>query len=385
MKAFLKHAVALTLLAGVVGCSSTDENEAALPAELVDFTPVMEADVVWDRWAGDGTEGKWLQLKPAVSGDSVFVCDSDGDCYSYDRHTGDKQWHTDVDLRVSGGVGAGNGYVALGTLDGELVVLNAEDGSEAFRKKLTSEILSSPGIKDNLLVAQAQNGHVYGFSLETQEQIWHYDASLPLLSLRGTADPVITDKVTYASFANGKVVALSNDSGSTLWEKRISIPSGKSDLEKLSDVDGTPFVTFDTMYAVGFNGFIRAVDLFSGRTRWQKEFSSYVGPGFGFGQVYLSLDNGHLVALDDRSSSVNWKLEDLSNRRLTKPVTMGNYVIVGDFEGYLHFVSQLSGTFADRIRIDSYGLISDPVVVGDMLYIYSSDGTLAAVKIQEDS
>ena len=385
MMSFFKRSIALALLASVVGCSSTEENEAAQPAELVDFTSVAEADVIWDRWAGDGTDGKWLQLKPAVDGDSIFVCDSDGDCYSYQRHTGESQWHTDVDLRVSGGVGAGEGVVAFGTLDGQLVVLNGADGTELFRKQLTSEILSSPSINGDLIVAQSQNGHVFAFNLKTQEQQWHYDASLPLLSLRGTADPVVTEKVTYVAFANGKVVALSNDTGSTLWEKRVSIPSGKSDLEKLSDVDGTPFVTFDTLYAIGFNGFIRAVDLFSGRTRWQKEFSSYVGPWFGFGLVYVALDDGQLVALDDRSSSVNWKQEDMLNRRLTRPVAFGNYVVVGDFEGYLHFVSQLSGTFADRIRIDSHGLISDPIVVDDILYIYSSDGTLAAVKIQEDS
>ncbi|MFC3150224.1 outer membrane protein assembly factor BamB [Litoribrevibacter euphylliae] len=379
----------LTLLAAVVatvGCSSSDENEATQPAELVDFAPVISVDEVWNRWAGDGagTES-WLRLKPAVDGDAIYVCDADGDCYAYNRHSGDRLWSVSFDLDVSGGVGAGSGFVAFGTLDGFLVVLNGQDGSEVFREQLTSEVLSSPAIQDDLLVVQSQNGHVFGFDLKMKERKWHYDATLPLLSLRGTADPIINDKVTYAAFANGKVVALDNESGVSLWEKRISIPSGKSDLEKLADVDGTPILDQDTMYAVGFNGFVRAIDLYSGRVRWQKEFSSWVGPAFGFGQVYLSLDNGELVALDDRSSSVNWKQDSLLNRRLTRPVTLGNYVVVGDFEGYLHFVSQLSGTFAERIRIDSDGLLSPPIVVGDTLYIYSSDGTLAAVQIREES
>lgn len=387
MKLTLKRIAILSVLSlSLFGCSSTDEKDDLEPAELVDFLPSAEADVVWDRWAGDGAgTDSWIRLKPAVEGDSIFVCDADGDCYGYNRHTGDSIWHNDFDLRISGGVAAGDGVVAFGTLDGELVVINSSDGNEVFRQQLTSEVLSSPAIHQGILVVQSQNGHVYGFDLKSQEQRWHYDASLPLLSLRGSADPLITDRVTYASFANGKVVALSNENGVALWEKRISIPSGKSDLEKLADVDGTPVVTPTTLYAVGFNGFVRAIDVFTGRVRWQKEFSSWVGPAYSFGQVYLALDNGHLVALDERSSSVNWKLEVLKNRRLTRPVVLGNYVVVGDYDGYLHFVSQIAGTFADRIRIDWDGLLSDPIVVDDTLYIYSSDGTLAAVKIQEDS
>lgn len=386
MLSLFKRLALLAAVVAMVGCSSSDENEATQPAELVDFAPVISVDEVWNRWAGDGagTES-WLRLKPAVDGDAIYVCDADGDCYAYNRHSGDRLWSVSFDLDVSGGVGAGSGFVAFGTLDGFLVVLNGQDGSEVFREQLTSEVLSSPAIQDDLLVVQSQNGHVFGFDLKMKERKWHYDATLPLLSLRGTADPIINDKVTYAAFANGKVVALDNESGVSLWEKRISIPSGKSDLEKLADVDGTPILDQDTMYAVGFNGFVRAIDLYSGRVRWQKEFSSWVGPAFGFGQVYLSLDNGELVALDDRSSSVNWKQDSLLNRRLTRPVTLGNYVVVGDFEGYLHFVSQLSGTFAERIRIDSDGLLSPPIVVGDTLYIYSSDGTLAAVQIREES
>lgn len=386
MISLFKRLALLATVVAVAGCSSSDENEAAQPAELVDFAPVISVDEVWNRWAGDGAGSEsWLRLKPAVDGDAIYVCDADGDCYAYNRHSGDRLWDVSLDLPVSGGVGAGSGYVAVGTLDGLLIVLSGQDGSEVFRQQLTSEVLSSPAIQDDLLVVQSQNGHVFGFDLNTQERKWHYDATLPLLSLRGTADPVINDKVTYAAFANGKVVALDNESGVSLWEKRISIPSGKSDLEKLADVDGTPILDQDTMYAVGFNGFVRAIDLYSGRVRWQKEFSSWVGPAFGFGQVYLSLDNGELVALDDRSSSVNWKQESLLNRRLTRPVTLGNYVVVGDFEGYLHFISQLSGTFAERIRIDRDGLLSPPIVVDDTLYIYSSDGTLAAVQIRNES
>jgi outer membrane protein assembly factor BamB len=387
MKQVIKRLAMLAALGlSVAGCSSSDENEATQPAELVDFAPVISADEVWTRWAGDGAgSDSWLRLKPGIDGDAVFVCDADGDCYAYNRHTGESLWQIDLDLPVSGGVGAGNGYLAVGTLNGLVVVLNSQDGSEVFRQQLTSEILSSPEIRENLLVVQAQNGHVFGFDLTTQEQKWLYDASLPLLSLRGTADPVITEKAIYTGFANGKVVALDNETGVSLWERRVSIPSGKSDLEKLADVDGTPLVDQDTLYAVGFNGFIRAIDLYSGRVRWQKEFSSWVGPAFGFGQVYVALDNGQIVAIDDRSSSVNWKLDDLSYRRLTRPVVMGNYLVVGDYDGYLHFISQLSGTFADRIRIDSDGLLSPPVVVGNTLYIYSSDGTLAAVEIRKDS
>jgi len=384
----LSFLMAVTAIVGstLTGCSSSDEKASAEPAELVDFTSVIDADIVWERWAGDGAGvDSWLRLKPGVDGDSIYVCDADGDCYAYNRHTGDKLWSVDVDLRVSGGVGAGEGRVAVGTLDGQLIVLSGQDGSELFRKQLTSEVLSSPAIRNGLLVVQSQNGHVFGFDAETGDQKWHYDASLPLLSLRGSADPVVTAKVTYASFANGKVVALNNDSGVALWEKRVSIPSGKSDLEKLADVDGTPVITNDTMYAVGFNGFVRAVDLFSGRVKWQKEFSSWVGPAYGFGQVYVALDDGEIVALDDRSSSVNWKQESLLHRRLTRPVTLGNYLVVGDFDGYLHFISQLAGTFAERIRIDRDGLLSEPVVVDDTLYIYSSDGTLAAVQIRNDS
>lgn len=374
------------ILSGCValaGCSSNEVDESLQPAELIDFKSTVNASIVWERWAGDGADGQLLRLVPAISGEAIYSCDADGDCYAYNRHDGSHLWSQDVDLDVSGAVAAGSGVVAFGTLDGQLVVLNDIDGSEKFRKQLTSEILSSPAIHNNMLVVQAQNGHVFAFDLESETQKWHYDATLPLLSIRGTASPVVNDDATFVAFANGKVVALSNDNGSILWEKRISTPSGKSDLERLSDVDGTPLLDYETLYAVGFNGVLRSIDVYSGRTRWKKEASSYVGPAQGFGQVYVSKDDGELVAVDDRSSTINWKIEDLKHRQLTRPVVLGNYVIVGDFEGYLHFISQLSGTFSERINIDSDGLMSDPIVVGDTLYIYSSDGTLAAVKVEE--
>ena len=346
------------------------------------FKTELKLKNAWRRSIGEGQGELFVRLVPAIEDDQLFVADIEGKVYALDKTKGRTLWRTRLKAPVTGGVGVGDGLVLVGTTEGELIALRQADGDVAWRAEVSSEILSIPQTNGRIVVVRTLDEKVYAFDHETGEQRWFHESILPALTLRGTGDPVVLTNAVVLGQANGKLVVLSPETGRVIWEKRVSVPRGKSELERMTDIDSTPLVDGAVVYAAGFQGTVTAFEMQTAQPRWQKELSSFQNLDEGFGNIYVTTEQGYVTALDATNGNVVWTQNALENRQVTAPTAWGNYVVVGDFEGYLHFMSQVDGHFVARKKVDSDGIRAPMVADGDTLYTYSNDGKLLALKVR---
>ncbi|MBV2133856.1 outer membrane protein assembly factor BamB [Pseudomonas sp. MAP12] len=375
------HAVMLAAAVLAVGCSSSGKKELP-PAELTKFSEEVHLDKQWSRSIGEGQGETWNQLELASDGDSLFAADIEGLVVAMNRETGKVLWEQELDKPVSGGVGAGYGLVLVGTLKGQVIALDSATGEVKWQAPVGSEVLSAPANNGDVVVVQTQDDHVFGLDAATGERRWSYESTPAVLTLRGTSAPVVTNRLAVAGLSSGKVVALDIQRGIPVWEQRVAMAKGRSELERMVDIDGGLLLSGGTLYVVTYQGQLAALDLQSGRPLWQRDASSYVGVAAGFGNVYVSEASGTVEGIDERSTSALWSNDALARRQLSSPVAFSSNVAVGDLEGYLHLLSQVDGRFVGRERVDSDGLRARPLVVGDWLYAYGNSGKLVAYTLR---
>jgi len=384
----MKPALYLLLLLPLLlnGCSwfGSDDNSDP-PAELKDFDKRVELRRIWSRSTGDGTDEQFLNLAPAVVGSRVYVADRDGSVWAVELEDGKTVWHTRTGLALSAGVGVGNiaGLALVGTSEGQLAALDLETGEPRWQVDVSSEVLSVPQVVDGVVVVQTVDGNITGLDAETGERRWIHDRSVPVLTLRGSSTPLVQSGVALAGFASGKLVALDTASGRDLWEVPVAVARGRTELQRIVDVDANPVLKDGVLYSTSYQGQLVAISLRNGQMLWKRDMSAYAGLAVDSSQVFVSDASSDLWALDRRSGRALWKQDALLHRSLTGPAVVDTYVGVGDFEGYVHVLSSIDGSIAGRTRVDSKGIAAAPVTVfGDRLLILGAGGQLALYQIE---
>lgn len=376
-----KLAVILSVAVLITACSR-DSTKELPPAKLVKFNPEIALQVDWSRSIGDGQGDLYNRLTPAVEGDTIYVASVDGIVFALDRFNGKVKWKQKFKLPISGGVSADYGVVLFGTLKGEVIALNSATGDIKWRAKVNSEVLSPPETNGNVVIVQSGADTLFGFDINTGVQLWRYDNYPAILTLRGTSTPVATNDLSVFALSTGHVIALDSEQGIPQWEQVIAIPKGRSELERMVDIHGKLLLSGSTLYTVTYQGQMAALDLESGRILWQRNASSYNSVTQGSGNVYLSLADSTIQAIDERNSAELWKNDQLARRQVSAPETFYNYVVVGDYEGYIHLLSQIDGHFVARRKIDGDGIRVQPIVVGNIMYVYGNSGKLVALSIK---
>ena len=377
-------AAALLLLSGCGTLSGLFEEESyeAPPTELTEFSAEFEPDVIWTAEAGDGAGDTYSELGVYWQNGKLFAVDFEGEVSSFNSENGRRVWETELDTAVVTGVGGGMDMVLIGTQKGELIALSDADGEERWRTRLTSEVLAPPSAVDGVVVARTSDGRVSGIDADSGESLWSYQRAVPLLSLRGASAPVIAGDKVVAGYDNGKLVALSLRDGKVVWEKSIAVPRGRTELDRLVDIDATPVILNDTIYVVTYHGNVAGVDLNSGRVFWSREMSSQSGLDAVYGDaVYVTDDDGYVWAVQDGSGDALWRQTRLERRKASAPAVAGQYVLVGDFEGYVHWIARDDGRFVARQQISDSAIRSKPLVQDGVAYIIAADGRIAAVRV----
>lgn len=373
---------ATLLLAGCGIFGGEEEDEALQPKPLTDFEATLPVERAWSAKLGGGSELLRIALVPAGDGGRIFAASRDGRVSAFDPATGDRFWQTKLDLPLSAGPGAGQERVVVASSDGYLVCLRADDGSEAWRTFIGGESLARPIIAENSVIAYTIDGKLHVHSLFNGAERWTLEQNLPALTLRGSSAPLVIGTTVITGFDNGRIVAAGLIDGDTRWEIVLSPPTGRSDLERLADVDGAMAVVGQDLYATGYQGRMAALAAESGQILWSREISTHVGLGADAGNVYVVSESGELIAMDRQTGAELWRQDALLRRRPTAPVPWEGTVVVGDLEGFVHFFSAEDGSPVARERVDDRMLSHAPVVIGDQLYVQSETGRLGVFEIE---
>lgn len=370
----------LLCLTGCGGLSEMmgDVDNSIPPTPLISFFETAKIDRVWSTKSGRGTDELYIKLTPALMGDSIFTADTRGEITALDVSNGKRIWSRNVKLPITGGPGADFSMVLLGSSEGDVISLMPDTGEELWRARVSSEILASPRESDNVVVVRTIDGKLFALDATNGERLWVYDRTVPALTLRGTSTPVIVGDSVIAGFDGGRVTALDRDTGKLIWETRVAVSSGRSELERMVDIDAEPVIYMDAMYIATFQSNVASLDLQTGSLLWQRDISSHSELGVDASHIYVSDAEGNIWALDRYSGQSVWKQEKLQYRKPTGPAVIGDKVVVGDVEGYLHWMDKETGDFVARTQVSESPILVKPSVVDDVLYAYASNGTLAS-------
>jgi len=354
------------------------KDNAIPPTPLTDIQSTLPVSTSWSKNIGKGGNLHFVNLKPLLAHGLIYVASRDGTVMAVDASNGSTRWEVDTKTRLGGGPGLGDDLVLLGSSEGEVIALAATDGKEVWRSRVTSEVLSVPSAAAGVVVARAIDGRLFGLSAIDGRRLWTYDRSVPTLTLRGSSSPIIAGGLIIYGSDGGKLSALSLKKGLPLWEKSVAFPSGRSELDRIVDIDGSPLIINGVVYAASYQGSIVALELETARTIWTRDLSTSSDMGVDRRNLYVTDAEGNVWALDRRSGASLWKQDKLTYRAVTGPVVIGNHVVVSDFEGYQHWLSVDDGHFVARVSTDSSGVSSTAITDGEMVYSYSKSGELTA-------
>ncbi len=380
----LRGLVLLIIFSTCFGCGvmkemfASDDDNSIPPSPLTDIVSTADLNQAWTENIGKGTDELFIKLTPVVMGEHVFIADTRGEIVALFAETGKKVWENDSDLPITGGPGADENLVLVGTSEGDVLGLISESGEEAWRTKVSSEILSPPRESDGVVVVRTIDGKIFAIDATTGDRLWVYDRTVPNLTLRGTSTPVIANGLVIAGFDGGRLTALELKTGKLIWEAKVAIPRGRSQLERMVDIDSQPLILDDTIYVTTFQANVSALSLENGQVLWQRDISSHSELSADVEHLYVTDYVGNIWALDRFSGGSVWKQEKLAHRNVTGPAILGDKIIVGDLEGYLHWLDKSTGDFAGRIKVEKSPILTKPIVSNGMLFAYSSGGRLAA-------
>jgi outer membrane protein assembly factor BamB len=368
-------------LAVLAGCSTSDTFEQ--PAPVPEISSSVGLEPVWSMGVGDGHDDKFLYLAPLNTGDRLYAASADGEVYAVASENGKVFWFRDLDEEISAGVGGDQGNLYLVTRDAELMALSREDGSALWRQPLPNEVLASPQSNGRLVVTQTIDGKVLAFDTASGEQAWQYDSDVPVLSIRAAASPLVGADLVLASLANGKLMAISTETGQPVWQYEVGQPQGRTELERLVDVAGEPLILESAAMIVGYQGKLALVDLQTGQEIWSRPASSLQSPMIGNGNIFVAGANGDITAYRGSDRRELWVQDRLSWRQPTQPVVYEDYLLIGDFEGYIHMLSLEDGSLVGQLEFDDEGLrVPFQRLQNGNLLVYGNSGKLSVLKLR---
>lgn len=392
--AILAFATGCTTIKGIFGDKAS---KALEPAELVEIESPLAIKASWTRKLGDGNAALGLRQRPAIEGDRLYVSNDEGRVLALDANSGDTLWDSEVvktgkqgsrvffwrrkaiDGGLTGGPGVGNGLVVAGGRNGEIVALDAETGAERWRARATSEVITAPLVTPDRIVVRSNDGRVFGLDPADGTRKWVFDRGVPALSVRGNGAPVSDGQLVYLGYDDGTVVALRLQDGLVGWTQLVAESDGRNELDRMADVDGELALGYQEIYATSFRNQTMAISTANGRPLWNRDVGGYAGLALMADRLIVTDPAGTVWALDRNNGSALWKQEALARRWLTTPALQGDYIVVGDIEGYLHWIRASDGVIAGRDRVAKEAIRGTPQVTptGTLLAL-TIDGKLAA-------
>ena len=370
-------------VSGAIDLVTGGGSELEPPRELVSIEPEIEVSVLWDEDIGSGDEGYQFALTVAGDSEAVFAASHDGQVGGWQTQSGDEIFEVDLELPLSAGPGLGLESLLLGTSEAQVVALDKATGETLWQANVSSEVAAPPVAGDGVVVVHTGDGAVFALAEDSGTPLWSYGQPVSRLSLRGAAAPRIVEDMVLVGFAKGRMAALRLHDGKVIWERQMTIPTGVTELERIVDADSEPAIQEGMLYITTYRGGVIAASLLDGEVIWQNEkVISQSSPAVTWKYVFVTDIEGDVWGLDETSGRAYWKQTALHRRQVTAPVVFGDYIAVGDYKGYIHFLAQEDGRQVGRIRVCRSPIEMPPEVVGSLLAVYASDGTVAVLKIE---
>jgi outer membrane protein assembly factor BamB len=380
-KQVIKNLLLLSCMTALSACSLFEKDNTPEPKALTPLTAEIKPQLLWSTKTGSGTD-EYLKLNPALTDNAVIVANTNGTVSSINKANGRVNWSVNTKETLTTGPGAGDGLVVVGGQNGAVIALQEQTGNTAWRTNVSGELLANPAVAHGKVVVKATDGYVRAYATQDGRKLWSFQQTEPTLILRGSSSPVIYGNEVLTGFANGNLNKLGLNDGRLIWVQTVAVPQGAFNIQRMIDIDANPIMFGQHVYTATYQGNIASIDWISGRTLWSHDISSYTGLAADSSTVYVSDAKGFVWAFSSDNGLVNWRQVNLEARIISGPASMGRYLVVGDAEGFLHWMSKQDGHFAARMYTGG-AIYAAPIAEHNVLYALSSNGLLSAFEVSQ--
>ncbi|WP_162902219.1 outer membrane protein assembly factor BamB [Facilibium subflavum] len=372
----------LTGLFAVLLSACANKSNDIPPKDLIKFTPKLHASYVWGRDIGNGT-GKQLDVKlaPAIQNDTIYTVSFDGYVSAVNAQNGKIRWYKNTHLQLTASPNISDNFIITGSLHGKLIALDTTSGKILWQSTLPSSLFSKPAIHDGVIYVQTHDGSISAYQLKDGKQLWTQKSPTPDLMLIGNSSPIYYKGLVLAGTASGSLWGFKADNGQKQWDNPVALPSGGSPAAQMVDINATPIIDNNVLYIATFQGNLISFDTQYGNVKWQKKASVFNNMSLTDNALFVSDAKSDLIAYDTKNGQIKWQKDILQGRKISAPLYYKGYVIVGDYEGYLHIFNATTGQYLDRVDIGGDGIKAQPVIANSYIAVQTNDGTLAAVKL----
>ncbi|MCC2962313.1 outer membrane protein assembly factor BamB [Massilia sp. IC2-278] len=377
--------VGVGVLALMTGCSTlsslnpfSSKDKTNEPAKLEELKASMAVRTAWKLDIG---KARGYQFSPALAGNTLVVASAEGNIARVEAADGRPMWRIKAGSDLTAGVGTDGNVIVVGAAKGVLMAFDME-GKALWKTQLSSEILSAPAVGQGMVVARSIDNRVVGIDAATGEKKWTVQRPSPPLTLRNAPGMVVYEKDVVVAQPAGKLTSFLLATGAPRWEVEVGVARGATELERVTDIGGAPVIFESDVCAVSYQGRVSCFELASGSPRWNRDLSSEVGVAVDQRFVFAADDKGAVHAFARDSGASVWKNDKLAFRGLSTPLSYGRAVAVGDYQGYIHFLSREEGSMLARLSLDGGAVSGTPLVAGSNLIFQTQNGTVAAIAVE---
>ncbi|WP_397473021.1 outer membrane protein assembly factor BamB [Pusillimonas sp.] len=363
----------------LVGCSMfSPSNPRYEPVPLTEYPAGVSSNIAWSVSIGrDGGSG----FAPQVVGDAVYAAAPNGSIVKVGLANGAVQWRGDAGRALSAGVGSDGQVAAVAARDGTVIAFD-EQGREKWQAKASSQVDIPPAVGAGIVAVRSSDYRIQAFDAQSGEALWNVQRPGPALALKTNMQMVIIEGLLISGLPNGRLIAIDTASGAVQWEGTVTVSRGATDLERISDIVGAPQIQGPLLCGVAYQGHIVCFDITQGgRPIWEQPFSSTTGMTIDPQHAYAVNQRDVVFAFGLQDGQEVWKQEGLRNRRLSGPAVTPRALAVGDYQGFVHFLSRTDGRLLGRVQVGG-GAVVSPLVGSDRgVLVQTGNGNLVLVGV----
>lgn len=363
------------------GCDTFSTPDNTLPpAQLTQITPKIKVTQLWSTQVGDGTNKYYLRMAPVYANGLIYTSSYNGEICAVNANTGNIVWQTNVGANLTSGVSVDAGRLFVATEQGKVLAILLANGQSLWSTQVGSTVLAAPKAYNGIVLAKSIDGSLTALSERDGRLIWRFRQTVPDLILHASSQPQFAHGLVVAGFANGAVTAINSWSGRVAWLQKVVQPMGLTDIENMVDIDVNPIISRGIVYVATYQGYVVALDLKTGHAIWRHKISAYAGIASDYNNIYLTDAKSYVWAFSKDSGSSLWRQTALQGRNLTGPAVLGNYLVIADGYGYLHWLSSRDGSIVARNGLRGMSVLTPPLVVGNSVFVYTQHGSLMAFR-----
>ncbi len=371
----------ITLLGSTLTGCGNKSNDIP-PKPLVEFKPNVEVNYVWDRSIGNGNGGQVdLTLTPVSFNNIIYTTSFDGYMSAVNAQTGKLLWSTNTDLKLSSAANVSGQYVVAGSLCGTIIALDRNTGKILWKNVLPSSLFSKPTIVDNVIYVQTHDGSLSAYAISDGQQLWTQSTPIPDVMLIGNSSPILYQDLVIAGTSSGSLWGLKADSGEKQWDNPIALPQSGSPAQQMVDITATPIIDNDKLYVATFQGNLISFNTKLGSMNWQKKASIYRNLVLNNEALFAVDSKGNITAYNTKTGDTLWQAIELEGRKPSAPLYIDGFIVVGDYEGYIHILNAKTGKYLNRVQVGGDGINAQPIAVGKTIVVQTNNGTLAAIDL----